>query len=83
MLVRAMMATPFLFSGAIPFFDLTAPVFSGRQLPWSRREVKQLSDNYSRCRFSRRSADTGHSTLSRLEIADFLANFPHSVTHRP
>lgn len=50
MLVRAMMVTPFLFSGAIPVFDLIAPVFSGRQLLWSGREVKRLRDN-SRCRF--------------------------------
>jgi hypothetical protein len=48
--VRAMMATPFLFSGAIPVSVLTAPVFSGRQLLWSGREVKRLRDN-SRCRF--------------------------------
>jgi hypothetical protein len=52
-----MMVTPFLFSGAIPVFGLTAPVFSGRQLLWPRREVKRLSDN-SRCRFSRRPAGT-------------------------
>jgi hypothetical protein len=45
-----MMVTPFLFSGAIPVFDLTAPVFSGRQMLWSSREVKRLRDN-SRCRF--------------------------------
>jgi hypothetical protein len=45
-----MMVTPFLFSGAIPVFDLPAPVFSGRQLLWPRREVKRLRDN-SRCRF--------------------------------
>jgi hypothetical protein len=55
--VRAMMVTPFLFSGAIPVSVLTAPVFSGRQLLWSRREVKRLRDN-SRCRFSRRPTDT-------------------------
>jgi hypothetical protein len=60
-LVRAMMVTPFLFSGAIPVFDLTAPVFSGRQLLWSGREVKRLRDN-SRCRFPRRptSAEIRH-----------------------
>jgi hypothetical protein len=29
-LVRAMMVTPFPFSSAISFFDLPAPVFSGR-----------------------------------------------------
>jgi hypothetical protein len=45
-----MMVTPFLFSGAIPVFNLTAPVFSGRQLLWSGREVKRLRDN-SKCRF--------------------------------
>jgi hypothetical protein len=45
-----MMMTPFPFSGAIPVFVLTAPVFSGRQLLWSAREVKRLRDN-SRCRF--------------------------------
>jgi hypothetical protein len=48
--MRAMMATPFLFSGAIPVSVLPAPVFSGRQFPWSRREVKRLRDN-SRRRF--------------------------------
>jgi hypothetical protein len=36
-----MMVTPFLFSGAIPVSVLTAPVFSGRQLLWSGREVKR------------------------------------------
>jgi hypothetical protein len=45
-----MMVTPFLFSGAIPVFDLTAPVFSGRQLLWPGHEVKRLRDN-SRHRF--------------------------------
>jgi hypothetical protein len=49
-LVRAMMVTPFLFPGAIPVSVLTAPVFSGRQLLWSGREVKRLREN-SRCRF--------------------------------
>jgi hypothetical protein len=49
-LVRAMMVTPFLFSGAIPVFGLPAPVFSGRQLLWSGHEVKRLRNN-SRCRF--------------------------------
>jgi hypothetical protein len=49
-LVRPMMVTPFLFSGAIPVFVLTAPMFSGRQLLWLWREVKRLRNN-SRRRF--------------------------------
>jgi hypothetical protein len=32
--VRAMMVTPFLFSGAILFLILSVPMFSGRQLLW-------------------------------------------------
>ena len=63
-LVRAMMVTPFLFSGAILFLILPAPVLSGRQLLWSRREVKRIRDN-SRCRFPPQPC--GHATtLSRI-----------------
>ena len=56
-LVRAMMVTPFPILRRYSRFYLTAPVFSGRQLLWSGREVKRLRDN-SRCRFSRRPAST-------------------------
>jgi hypothetical protein len=55
--IRAMMVTPFLFSGAIPVSVLPVPVFSGRQLLWSGYEVKRLRDN-SRCRFPSRPAGT-------------------------
>ena len=48
--VRAMMVTPFLFSGAFSVFSWSARVFSGRLLLCSRRLVKRLRDR-SRCRF--------------------------------
>ena len=49
-LVRAMVVTPFPIPRRNSRFHLPAPVFSGRQLLWSGREVKRLRDN-SRCRF--------------------------------
>jgi hypothetical protein len=61
-----MMVTPFLFSGAIPVFDLPAPVFSGRQLLWSGREVKRLCDN-SRRHFPSGHLFRGSQRLSALE----------------
>jgi hypothetical protein len=64
-----MTVTPFLFSGAIPVFDLPAPVFSGRQLLWSRREVKQLRDN-SRCGFQRPPTGTEIRRLAVLTWHD-------------
>jgi hypothetical protein len=70
-----MMVTPFLFSDAIPVFDLPEPVFSGRQLPWSSREVKRLRDN-SRCRFPPGHLFRGGQRLSTPEIANFIADFP-------
>jgi hypothetical protein len=63
-----MMVTPFLFSGAIPVFILPAPVFSGRQLLWSRREVKRLRDN-SRCRFPPDPAGHGNTPIRYPHLA--------------
>jgi hypothetical protein len=67
--VRAMMVTPFLFSGAIPVSVLTAPVFSGRQLLWSGYEVKRLRDN-SRYRFPPGPAGTEIDLLRVLTWHD-------------
>jgi hypothetical protein len=88
-LVRAMMMTPFLFSGAIPVSVLTAPIFSGRQLLWSSREVKQLRDN-SRYYF-RPVLRTRHDAISPFPRQPRLSalkspNFPSIsalfITHR-
>jgi len=65
--MRAMMVTPFLFSGEIPVFDLTAPVFFGRQLLWPDREVKRLRDN-SRRRFPPGPAGT---EIRRLPVLNW------------
>jgi hypothetical protein len=59
-----MMVTPFPILRRNSVFDLTAPVFSGRQLLWSRREVKRLRDN-SRCRFPPGPAGT---EIDRLPV---------------
>jgi len=61
-----MMVTPFLFSGAITVFDLPAPVFSGRQLLWSSREVKRLRGN-SKCRFPSGHLFRGSQRISAPE----------------
>jgi hypothetical protein len=41
-----MMVTPFPILRRYSRFDLPAPVFSGRQLLWSGREVKRLRDKF-------------------------------------
>ena len=48
-LVRAMVVTPFPVLRRNSRFQLSAPVFSGRQLLWSGREVKRLRGNSSCC----------------------------------
>jgi hypothetical protein len=68
-LVRAMMVTPFPILRRYSRFDLTAPEFSGRQLLWSRREVKRLRNN-SRCRFFVGRRNEEMSRLSALTWHD-------------
>ena len=83
-LVRAMVVTPFLFSGAIPVFDLPAPVFSGRQLLWSGREVKRLREN-SRYRFppmpggARKYTASAVLTWHDISRSDLAGSFPEAA----
>jgi len=86
-LVRAMMVTPFPVLRRYSCFHLPAPVFSSRQLLWSKREVKRLRYN-SRCRFppgpggheiDRLSALTWHDNSRQRLVRQFSGRQPDRI----
>src|ERR1022692_701558 len=69
---KTSLVTPFPILRRNSRFHLPAPVFSGRQLLWSGREVKRLRNN-SRCRFHPGLAGHGNTSTPCPHLAFQLA----------